>query len=68
MSIPKVHGRLNDDCPQDITDLEFNEMPESVQMILRSVGMRAIDTMQTCHNCGCVTEIGRRCDNCGRIV
>lgn len=52
----------------DITDIEFKDMPESVQMILVACGRSVAETLQTCHNCGCVTEIGRRCDNCGRIV
>ena len=46
---------------------EYPILPEAVQMILRSIG-KPCDTLQTCSNCGCVTEIGRRCDYCGRIV
>jgi len=48
-----------------IREDEYPILPESVQMILRSVG---VETLVTCSNCGCITEIGRRCDNCGRIV
>ena len=47
---------------------EYPILPESVQLILRAVGRDALDTMATCTNCGCVTEIGERCDLCGRIV
>lgn len=56
---------IRDKHVSDISDDEFPLLPESVQMILRSV---AADTMATCGNCGCVTEIGCRCDLCGRIV
>lgn len=49
----------------NIPDDEYPILPEAVQMILRSCGA---ETLATCHHCGCVTEIGRRCDNCGRIV
>lgn len=49
----------------DISENEIDNMPQSVQMILKSCG---VETLITCHHCGCVTEIGRRCDNCGRVV
>jgi len=52
----------------NIPDDEYPILPEAVQMILRAIGYNKAETLQTCHNCGCVTEIGRRCDNCGRIV
>jgi len=55
---------LNSDIPDD----EFMILPESVQMILRACGRTVAETLATCGHCGCVTEIGRRCDNCGRIV
>ena len=48
-------------------DDEFPILPQGAQDILRAIGCR-VDTLATCGNCGCVTEIGHRCDNCGRIV
>lgn len=52
----------------DLQDDEYPILPESVQMILRACGRTNAETIVTCHNCGCMTEIGRRCDNCGRVV
>jgi hypothetical protein len=46
----------------DYTDIQLDS---NTHMILRSIG---VETIITCGNCGCCTEIGRRCDNCGRIV
>lgn len=57
----KIHGDLRDD--------EYPILSESVQDILRSIAPCLLfEAIVTCHNCGCCTEIGRRCDNCGRIV
>lgn len=51
------------ELPED----EYPILPVVVQDILRQIGVQC-ETLVTCGNCGCVTEIGRRCDNCGRIV
>lgn len=52
----------------DIPDDEFPILPEAVQMILKACGRTPCETLVTCGHCGCVTEIGHRCDYCGRVV
>ena len=50
-----------------IDEDDFPILSHEVNAILRQIGVQC-ETLVTCGNCGCVTEIGCRCDNCGRIV